>query len=67
MSFQIEPLKVQVDRLAKYILKNFSDYIDNNGACDVAIKIMEDLRNSCEDESEECYCETRRTCVEDRD
>lgn len=40
MSFQTETLKEQVDRLAKYILENFSEQIDNNGACDVAIKIM---------------------------
>ena len=67
MSFQIEPLKDQVDRLAKYILKNFSDYIDNNGACDVAIKIMEDLRDSCEGECEDSFSETARIMVEDRD
>ena len=48
MCFQIEPLKDQVDRLAKYILKNFSEYIDNNGACDTAIKIIEALRKEGE-------------------
>jgi len=43
-------LSKQIDRLANYIMANHSEEIDDNGACDVAIKIM----------SKSCSCELQR-------
>ena len=37
---EVDFLKEQIGRLANYIMANHSKEIDNNGACDVAIKIM---------------------------
>jgi hypothetical protein len=43
-----ETLDSQISRLAEYIMRDFPEYIQNEGAVDVAIRIMNDFKEQAE-------------------
>jgi len=40
------PLEEQIDLLAQYLMENFGDEIKNEGAIEMAIRLLEEYRNT---------------------